>query len=187
MVGIEQFFDLTIIGSNDFKARYIGTIDGLHLDTSRPFIVPQENKTASRLDQSWREAFLVNNQVTGYMMAAMFITGLPCEDCIMRGMSIPLPKGYDLGGIVDEPINRSTHQYGEWMRWFVDGVATYRAYLDDPLSSPLYTHSCNRYFRSCSFIPLCASPLEDQLQMLEEMDSAPLSPSEQNMIAKAGD
>lgn len=188
-VGIELFFDLTVTNTDDdnpFQARYIGTIDGLHLKES-PGLLLQENKTGSRIDEVWADSFKTSNQVTGYMMAAMRLTGLECTEALMRGMAIPLPRSYDLGGIRDEPIERTAHQFGEWMRWFVDGVSTYRAYAGDELSTPMFTHSCNRYFRRCSFIPLCASDHEDQLAMLEEMEQAPMSPSEQSLMAKSGD
>lgn len=193
-VGIELFFDVTVIAIDEdgthrpdiFQARYIGTLDGLHLKTT-PGLLLQENKTGSRIDDTWGDSFKTNNQVTGYMMVAMFLTKMECTEALIRGMAIPLPRSYDLGGIRDEPIERTAHQFGEWMRWFMDGVDQYRAYAGQELQTPMYTHSCNRYFRPCSFIPLCASDHEDQLAILEEMEQAPMSPSEQSLMAKSGD
>jgi hypothetical protein len=186
-IGIELFFDLTVTDrDSDFAARYIGTLDGLHLKSS-PGLLLQENKTGSRIDDTWADAFKTSNQVTGYMMAAMAVTNIECTEAIVRGMAIPLPRTYDLGGIRDEPVERTAHQFGEWMRWFVDGVASYRAYAGDELATPMYTHSCNRYYRPCAFIPLCASDHEEQLEMIAEMDQAPPSPSEQSLLASSGD
>ena len=39
-------------------------------------------------------------------------------------------------------------------------VSIIDAYSAEPTDAPMYTHSCNRYFRSCSFIPLCTETRE---------------------------
>ena len=196
LVGIEIFFDHTVkilytdtIDKTEEKkeliARFIGTLDGLHIKPSNNVIRVEENKTASRLDEAWRFSWETNHQPTGYMLSATVFTNRAITSGVIRGMQIPLPKTYDLGGIVNEPIKRDQTMFMEWAKWFATGVLKYRAIQNTPLSSVMNTHSCNRYFRPCSLIPLCASPPEEQHIMLEEMEEAHLSPSEQAIVEKS--
>ena len=52
----------------------------------------------------------------------------------------------------------------------------------DVVSAPMFTHSCNRYFRPCSFVPLCTAPPEEQRDILEEMEVQKWSPLETKVI-----
>lgn len=180
-VGIEVCFDITLDFGIDVelsrdqlttysqKIRYIGRIDAVSMEVDGGTIQPEENKTASRLNDAWMNSFLTSHQVTGYCAALATILGKPVgEDmsAIVRGMMIPLPKTYDLGGIAEVPVDRDSHRFREWFNWVWHTYTTqYLPYKDDPLNAPEYTHSCNRYFKSCSFIPLCAmaSPEDRQL------------------------
>jgi len=40
---------------------------------------------------------------------------------------------------------------------------------NNPYDTPRYTHSCNRYFRPCSFIPFCDTTREDQETLVREI------------------
>lgn len=188
LVGIEVPFDLLIEfrheESNDYdlrdpittKIRYIGRMDGL---VQAPYgIEVEENKTASRLDNSWQDSFLISHQVTGYCVAASAILGESVRDCTVRGMMVPLPKSYDLGGIVNVPISRTDGRIGEWYRWIYATITNlYLPYRSDPLEAPEFSHSCNRYFSSCSLIPLCSMETrEDRLLTLEQMETDEWSP-----------
>ena len=67
--------------------------------------------------------------------------------------------------------------FEKWANWFVTTIAIDNQWRDDVLSAPMYTHSCNRYFRACSFLPLCAcDTVEDKEQVLEEMELDEWSP-----------
>jgi hypothetical protein len=197
LVGIEIFFDhvvtvkykvsLELIDEKEVAARFIGTLDGLHVKVSENSLRVEENKTASRLDDAWRNSWETNHQPTGYMLSATVFTHQAVSKGVVRGMQIPLPKTYDLGGIVNEPIKRTDEMFLEWAKWFASGVEKYRRLQDNPLASVMNTHSCNRYFRPCSLIPLCASERDEQQEMLEMMEDTQLSPSEEAMETKAGD
>jgi hypothetical protein len=182
LIGIEVPFDLLLTFDNT-RIRYIGRMDGLvH---TKYGIEVEENKTASRLDQSWMNSFLISHQVTGYCVAASTLLGEPVRECMVRGMMVPLPKTYDLGGIANVSVSRDSDRIGEWYRWIWDTVShQYLPYKDDPLSAPEYSHSCNRYFSSCSFIPLCAmASREERLRTFDAMVTSKWSPLDEQAQA----
>ena len=63
---IRLFVSLTSI--DETVVYYCGKIDGVH-EWENDLIVA-ENKTASRLSDSWRMPFAISHQVTGYIVAA---------------------------------------------------------------------------------------------------------------------
>lgn len=161
-VGIETSFDLVIDYLDlGISVRYCGKIDGLCLDKNKRLIV-HENKTASRLGDAWESSFLMSHQVTGYLLAAQFLSGQPCTNARIFGLSIPLPKTYDYGGVVDVPVTRDSQSFYHWFNWVHHTMAMYEQYKDDIINIPRYTHSCNRYFNSCSMIPYCGLATEDE-------------------------
>lgn len=177
-IGIEVPFDITLSFTlNDgevYEYRFTGKIDGFHIHSDRPVI--HENKTASRLDNAWRESFLMSSQVTGYCLAASLLFQKPVEDARIIGCALPQPRSYDYGGIVVEDVTRPSYMTEQWFNWFLHTALLHDAYIDRPLEAPKYTHSCNRYFRPCAFIPLCASPPDEQQNILEEMEHDEWSP-----------
>jgi hypothetical protein len=84
-------------------------------------------------------------------------------------MAIPLPRSYDFGGIVNEFVTRTDQDFAHWFQWFWHTTRIYEQHKDDPNNAPRYTHSCNRYFRPCSFIPYCAATDEERAQIFDEM------------------
>lgn len=181
-VGIEVGFDVVISYTFNSGAvierRFVGKLDGLHYRDGK--LIVGENKTASRLDDAWRMSFHLATQVTGYNLAATTWTGEACTKGIIWGLAIPLPKSYDLGGLITEHVSREDYHFDRWFKWFLHSSEYYVKYRNNPHETPQYTHSCNRYFRSCSFIPFCDSSLEDQKLMVEEMVT-----EEWNPIAEA--
>lgn len=185
-VGIEIAFDLVITfsfkeddwnldQSIDAKSyRFCGKLDGLHYRDNK--LTVGENKTASRLDDAWRQSFEMSSQVTGYVLAGSTFTQQPIDKAIVWGLAIPLPKSYDNGGLVDEYLTREPYMLARWFDWFLHSVELYEKYENDPTAAPKYTHSCNRYFRSCSFIPFCTADDDDQQLALSEMIDDEWSP-----------
>jgi hypothetical protein len=169
-VGIEIPFDVhvSISGMDLLQFRLTGRIDGIHYDGLNRLTV-HDNKTASRLGEAWSMAQVLNHQYTGYCAAASVFT----QDVVSRydvlGLAIPLPKTYDFGGFSREPGERHHHHYADYVRWLAHTVALTRRYANDPEHAPRYTHSCNRYFRPCSFIPYCYGDPEERKAIIEEM------------------
>lgn len=146
---------------------YSGTLDGLQIRNDE--LIIGENKTASRLDEAWRQSFEMSSQITGYALAATVFAQQPVSRGVVWGVQIPLPKSYEYGGLVVEHVTRESFKTERWFDWFLYTVQQYERYHNDPHGAPKFTHSCNRYFRPCSMIPFCASDDEEQKLALSEM------------------
>lgn len=170
-VGIEIKFDVVITyefeDGTTKSYLFSGTLDGLHLRDGE--VVAGENKTASRLDEAWRQAFEMSSQLTGYDLAATVFAEVPVTKNVVWGVQIPLPKSYDYGGLIVEHVTRESFKTERWFDWFLYTVQQYERYKDNPHVAPKFTHSCNRYFRPCHMIPFCASDDEEQKLALAEM------------------
>lgn len=155
---------------------YTGRVDGLHLTApGSDELLIQENKTASRLDDAWRMSFDMSHQVTGYCIAGSLLSGTDIQRGLVLGLSLPLPR-YAHEGLAIEAVRRLPFMKARWLRWLEYTVGIHDAYKDDVLNAPRHTHSCNRYFRPCSMIPLCASDEADQRDMLTQMVKEEWSP-----------
>jgi hypothetical protein len=170
-IGIELPFDIVLsfllADGQCREFRFIGKADGLH--TRNDALVLHENKTASRLDDAWQQSFLLSSQITGYCIALSLWAGQSISTAEIYGMSVPLPKNYDFGGIVRETVPRFGHHFSRWFDWFLHTALLEESYRNDPIGAPKYTHSCNRYFRPCSMIPFCDADDEEQQRILGEM------------------
>lgn len=181
-VGIEIPFDVvTTIRTTgaiivpQLAFRLTGRIDGIHWNTTNELTV-HDNKTASRLNDAWSQSFLLSHQITTYCAAATVFTQHSVHNAEVLGLALPLPKTYDLGGYVREVVSRHQWHYDRWIDWLVHTIQLARQYKDNPYDAPKYTHSCNRYFRPCSFIPFCdADPIE-QRTIVSEMETDVWSP-----------
>lgn len=191
-LGIEVPIDITcdihyhlVSGTGELVARrllsrFIGKSDGVHWkDKGKDSIRVHENKTASRLGAAWEDAWQTNRQPTGYMIGLSTLLGMPVFEGMVLGSCLPMPTNYALDGLARVVVRRKTWQLHEWFEWFVHTVALHDAHIDDPVTAPQYTHSCNRYFRSCSFIPLCALPIDERREAVAEMEVREWSPLEQ--------
>ena len=150
-----------------------GKMDGLAYRKDKLFI--DENKTGARLDDSWLAQWQLSHQITGYCVAAATFTKQNCDNARVIGMRIPLGK-IPHEGIRYEEVNRTTEQYLDWARWLLHTTSMIENNIKNPLSAPMYTHSCNRYFRACSFLPLCTANKEEREKILEEMTTDEWSP-----------
>lgn len=184
-IGVEVPFDIVLsfltASGNTHDYRFTGKIDGIHYRKDR--LTVAENKTASRLNDAWSTSFEMSHQVTGYALAASLWCGEPVYNADIYGMSIPLPRGYDYGGIVREPVTRTDEHFAHWFRWFWHTVGIWHQHRDDIINAPRYTHSCNRYFQPCSFIPFCAAPDAEKEEIMSEMETDEWSPLDE----KSGD
>lgn len=184
MVGIEQVFDVVLEYNDEYKVRYIGTIDGMHLDyhnKMRPTL--EDNKTAARMDKAFRDAMVMKHQFTGYMACSTTVFKFPVfygrvwglkikrtntgENCI----SVPIERDYD--AIV---------KWGDDVRWAME-------HLHDPYQqaygyegAPRFTHSCNRYFRPCALLPFCADSAAGRRVAFDGMVPVNPSPSERAVL-----
>lgn len=177
-VGIEYTFDMVI----DNAIRYIGTIDGITIHHPRGLTRLEENKTASRLDEAWREAFRVKFQPTGYTIAGRLLTGKEIVENKIIGIKVKQTRSSeDFLAFVEHRDEETFYPFYQTLQ-YTHRLAT--EYAGRSLDAPMFTHSCNRYFRPCGFIDLCCASRDDQLDMYEGMETTQLSPSEEVILGK---
>jgi hypothetical protein len=160
---------------------YCGRIDGVH--TYGGSVTAGENKTASRPDGVWRSSFHMSSQVTGYNVALSAILGVDISDALIMGLQIPVPTRDIYSGVAFEPVRRTTDDKLRWFEWFFHSVGIYEKF-PDPTTAPRYTHSCNRYFSICQFLPFCTMTREEQREMLDGMRVDEWSPLDHIVEAK---
>lgn len=157
--------------------RFIGKVDGIHYaNSSREEIRIHENKTASILGEAWELSWETNHQPTGYMIAisAMLSKLVSCTE--IYGTCLPLPKSYSINGVTRVVADRKQWQFSEWLSWLLHTALLHEEFKNKPLEAPQYTHSCNRYFRPCSYIPLCATAPDERQEMFDEMPTQEWNP-----------
>lgn len=178
-----QYEDDSDYGAATAVIRFIGKADGVHYASKeREAIRVHENKTASRLGDAWEMSWETNHQPTGYMIALTAITGMEINQSVMLGTCLPLPKAYAINGLSRVIARRAHWQFAEWFDWLLHTHLIHEKHKDDPMAAPMYTHSCNRYFRPCSFIPLCAEEPDVRREMFDTMTKQEWSP-----LHKAGE
>ena len=165
-IGVETPFHLCI-EIEDKKYGFFGRIDGAHINRQNRVGI-EENKSAYRLDQQWEDSFAMTMQITGYMVALSALIDEPVFTGEVHGLCIPIPRDV-LNGVKTVPVSRQQFQINDWLKWFMYSVDMYEQNAD-PLTAMQFTHSCNRFFRSCSLLPLCASPTDEQEEMLAQME-----------------
>lgn len=187
LIGIEVPFDVTLYDDDNTPiSRFIGRVDGVCIDTLRPNnTTPEvhENKTGSRIDAVWSSSFDTSHQVTGYCIAMSVILGMSVRDVVMWGLQLPVPKSSMYSdGMVRYPTSRDEGAFFGWEIWIRDTLNVIAAWKDIPTNAPMYTHSCNRYFRSCAFIPLCTENAVQRKHIFDnEMLTARWSPLEETL------
>jgi len=170
-IGIEVPFDLVIEhDSGDF--RFVGKIDAIIDNRTTEEIEVHENKTGARINEAWAMSFHMSHQVTGYLAASKLIlpseAGKDINSCVVHGLQIPLPRAVEIGSLVIERTTRHEENYARWLAWLLDTHATISKYKKDIYASPMYTHSCNRYFQPCQLIPFCTASRDEQEMLLNE-------------------
>jgi len=170
-IGIEVPFDL-VVEYDRGHFRFVGKIDAIISNRSSGEIEVHENKTGARINEAWAMSFHMSHQVTGYLVASKFI--LPRQDgkdinsCVVHGLQIPLPRTVEIGSALTERVTRTGENYDRWLAWLLDTYKTISKYKEDIYASPMYTHSCNRYFQPCQLIPFCTASRDEQEMLLNE-------------------
>ena len=181
IIGIENPFDMIVTVNYDLNGmrsdkviRYTGKLDGLHWNKDKLVII--EEKTGARIDEHWLAQWMLSHQITGYCVAASTFTNIPCTNAIVSGTRLPIGK-IPHEGIRKELVPRNAVMIEKWANWLVTTVEVEQQWHDQVIDAPIYTHSCNRYFRSCSFLPFCAADnVEEKEQIISEMVDDEWSP-----------
>jgi len=187
LIGVELPVDVIIEYEDDFvrecekngtligpaKLRYKGKMDGLH-QLKNGETRAEENKTTSRITDAWIGQFETSHQITGYCKAMQIQYDVVCDKAKLHGLAIPLPRTYDYGGVIDQPLTRKPHQYDSWLRWVLHTYETrIKPNLDKPEEATTNTGKCYDYFRLCEFLPMCAGMDEEERKhcIEEELES----------------
>lgn len=173
LVGIEIPFDLKVtinyVANGEEQEQvlhFIGKLDGIHTRDDGTLIV-HENKTASRLDDSWVGQWYNSHQITGYCLASSFFTGESCLQARVLGMQIPVPK-YSGYAFRMERVDREKHYFADWCRWMITNHQAIEEYKDTPEIAPKNTHACCKYYKQCAFTYLCVNSAEERKRIIEE-------------------
>ena len=169
--------DVILTNDEHLSVRFTGKLDGLHIDPKRDNqLIIEENKTGARIDDAWLAQWILSHQITGYCIASSTFTELECKKALVRGMRLPIGK-IPYEGIRKESVNRNEQLFQQWATWFLTSILTELEWKNDVVGAPMYTHSCNRYFRSCSFLPLCSADTKEEMQeIIDEMELDEWSP-----------
>lgn len=189
-IGVENPFDVVVdftydIGQTryDKTYRFTGKLDGLQHNKKRnsadnekgPLFIYEE-KTGGKLDDNWLSQWTLSHQITGYCVASSTFTGMPCVDAKISGMRLPIGR-IPHEGIRKASVPRNQLMIEKWAGWFIDSANVEQRWVDQIYDAPMYTHSCNRYFSSCTFLPFCAAPdLEEKELIFSEMVDDEWSP-----------
>lgn len=157
-VGIEHNVNFVVDFTLDTKEikslRFLGRADGIHISNNG--ITVEENKTTSMsLSSSWLDQWETAHQLTGYIIDIGLKTGENINIAKVIGLQIPLPK-LEFNGLRVIPVQRYPRQFDEWASWLAIAFEVYERYKNNVLKSPMFTHSCNNYFRTCQYLPMCA-------------------------------
>lgn len=181
-LGIEIPFDLNItityiVNGEEHKQdiHFIGKVDGIHIREDGSLVI-HENKTASRLDDSWLGQWYKSHQITGYCLAGSYFTGLNCFQARVLGMQIPIPK-YSGYAFRTDRVDRQTDDFSDWARWVLTTHQVIEEYKNNPEIAPMNTHACCKYYKQCAFLPICDQTLEERKNIIEnEMQIQEWSP-----------
>lgn len=173
-VGIEVPVRLKLSYDDGVEFAYLGRADAVLFDPRGKLIVV-DNKTASNTNNDWEIQWLTSHQITGYCVGISTMLERSVMDWAVVGLQIPLPKGQEGTGYKWIASERFERAVAEWAKWAHHGWGLWERYKDEPFESPQFTHSCYRYFRPCSFIPICDS---DEPTTLDEMTDSPWHPEE---------
>lgn len=188
-IGVEQSLDVvfearTLDGELIDDFRFIGLADIVYQNLETLFVKLGEYKTASSKNDAWRLAFDTRHQLTGYNGALLAYFDNVSLDTILIGSSIPVRT-------TQVPVEhfivpRDEENIKQFVNSMLFTKSIIQEYKDKPLDTPMFTHSCNRYFRPCSLLDLCTASIEDQHVMFEQMEIAQeMSPSEMKALLRS--
>lgn len=180
--------DLEIPNEPELKTyqtvRCIGLADVVYQNPETKAISLGEYKTSSSMNDAWRMAFDTRHQITLYNALLQAHFGYQQSfNTILIGSAIPV-RSTSIP-VQHFQVDRDQENVHELLRTFIFTQGLINIYKERPLQTPMFTHSCNRYFRPCSMLDLCVAAKEDQYVMLDAMIDAPtLSPSEEKALLR---
>jgi hypothetical protein len=175
-VGIEVPVRLKLTFEDGTEFAYLGRADVILTEPKTGKLIVVDNKTSSNVANQWETQWRTSHQLTGYCVGVSSMIQRRVMDFGVLGLQVPLPKGQEFGGYVFMEGTKTTRAVAEWAKWAYSAWQLWDQYKDVPFEAPMYTHSCYRYFRGCSFIPICDIAEDDPPVTLSELTDSPWHP-----------
>jgi hypothetical protein len=175
-VGIEVPVRLKLTFEDGIEFAYLGRADVILAEPKTGKLIVVDNKTSSNVANQWETQWRTSHQLTGYCVGVSSMIRRRVMDYGVLGLQVPLPKGQEFGGYVFMQGAKTTRAIAEWAKWCYSAWSLWDQYKDQPFEAPQFTHSCYRYFRGCSFIPICDLAEDDPPMTLNELTDSPWHP-----------
>jgi hypothetical protein len=185
-IGVEQSLDFIMSEYSDFKdpIRFIGLADAVYVNYDTSNLTLGEYKTASRVTSSYIDSFNTRHQVTLYLagLAALYGEERVSKNAIITASTLPPSKTKQ--NVESWMVGRDSDSFLDLFNAARFAMEIIDRWGGDPTSAPMFSHSCNRYFSTCSLMPLCTCSASDRKDTFDGMYTRELSPSEE--AAKVG-
>lgn len=184
-IGIEMSLDAVIETEDHSRIRAIGLADVVYQNQETKKITLGEYKTASSMNDAWRDSFRTRHQITLYnALLKAYFGDLVTMNTILIGSAIPVRSRSV--PVQHFPVERDHENIQDLIDTIVFASKVIEKYKNNPMRAPMFTHSCNRYFRTCSFMDLCTSAKVDQQIIYEQMEvERAASPSEKKALMRS--
>ena len=177
-IGVERSIDVVFTAPDAAPIRFIGLADAIYQNDTTRKVTLGEYKTSSRVTDSYLESFRTRNQVTAYMLGlhADYSDYMSGNTIIIASEMPPKASKQNVQHIM---VPRDEDSYADFFAACKFGMQIIEQFGDNPTDAPMFTHSCNRYFRTCSLMTLCTCTSQDRRETYDSMFTKELSPSEQ--------
>jgi hypothetical protein len=175
-VGVEVPVRLKLTFEDGTEFAYLGRADVVLTEPKTGKLIVVDNKTSSNVGNNWEVQWRTSHQLTGYCVGVSSMIRQRVMDFGVLGLQVPLPKGQEFGGYVFMEGQKTTRAVAEWAKWCYSAWSLWDQYKDQPFEAPQFTHSCYRYFRGCSFVPICDLAEDDPPITLSELTDNPWHP-----------
>jgi hypothetical protein len=175
-VGVEVPVRLKLTFEDGIEFAYLGRADVILTEPKTGKLIVVDNKTSSNVGNQWETQWRTSHQLTGYCVGVSSMIRRRVMDFGVLGLQVPLPKGQEFGGYVFMEGSKTNRAVSEWAKWAYSAWQLWDQYQHVPFEAPMYTHSCYRYFRPCSFVPICDIAEDDPPVTLSELTDAPWHP-----------
>lgn len=184
-IGVERSIDVVLMSEGHKPIRFIGLADAVYRNAETKKVTLGEYKTSSRVTDSYLESFQTRNQISAYLLGlhadySDYMTG----NAIIIASEMP-PKATKQN-VQHIMVSRDVDSYESFFTACQFGMQLIDQFGNAPTDAPMFTHSCNRYFRTCSLMSMCTCTAQDRRETYDSMFTMELSPSEQMAELKRG-
>lgn len=187
-IGIEKSLDCVFDILKDDKSvtsiRTIGLADAVYRNPETGNIALGEYKTSAMMNEAWVKAYDTRHQLTLYNAQLQAYFGEQDKfNTVMIGSAIPVRT--TSAPVRHFTVNRDKENVDQLILMMLHTYEQIEKFRNNALYAPMFTHSCNRFFRSCSLMDLCVASAEDREEMFDNMEiTKEKSPSEEKAFLR---